>query len=229
MPRVAKEHTANVTSQRTGKSHSYDYADLADVTAALYPVMAPLGLSFTACPTINVDGRFVLDYHLWHVSGDLEAGQYPLPASGSPQEIGSAITYARRYALCAVTGLAPRGDDDDGAAAEKSARADGLPTNRDGSLARSQVTDEQREAAGVMTKAQTAEHGQLRKLDHPRLAERSTGPVPDQWTDQPAGNWQPATPEDKPGTSNGKQHQQLGILYGKLSRPSPNGKPGSPT
>jgi len=96
-------------------------------------------------------------------------------------------------------------------------REDGLPVNRDGSLARSQVTDEEREAAGVMTKQQTREHTQLRKLDHPRPAERATGPAPDdQWAGQPAGEWTPVTPEDKPGSSNGKQHQQLGILYTQL-------------
>lgn len=96
-------------------------------------------------------------------------------------------------------------------------REDGLPVNRDGSLARSQVTDEEREAAGVMTKQQTREHTQLRKLDHPRPAERSTGPAPDdQWAGQPAGEWAPVTPEDKPGSSNGKQRQQLGILYTQL-------------
>jgi hypothetical protein len=95
-------------------------------------------------------------------------------------------------------------------------REDGLPTNRDGSLARSQLTDEQRDQAGVMTSEQAREHGKLRKLDHPRPADRTTAPTDDMWTDQPAGDWQPVTPEDKPGSSNGKQHQRLGILYGQL-------------
>ena len=113
LPRVAKDHTASVTSQRTGKTHTYDYADLLDVTEAILPRMAALGLSFTCCPTM-LDGQFVLDYSLMHVTaGAAVGGRYPLPAGGTPQEIGSAITYARRYALCAVTGLAPGGDDDD--------------------------------------------------------------------------------------------------------------------
>ena len=38
--------------------------------------------------------------------------------NGTPQTIGGAITYARRYALLAVTGVAPDDDDDDGQAAE---------------------------------------------------------------------------------------------------------------
>jgi len=40
-------------------------------------------------------------------------------------------------------------------------RADGLPTNRDGSLSRSRTTDEEKEKAGVMTAAQLAEHTAL--------------------------------------------------------------------
>jgi hypothetical protein len=214
MPRVAKTVPGQVGNQK------YLYADLADVSAALYPIMASLGLSFTARPTllsIGGEARFALHYSLMHVSGAELSGEYPLPTSGTPQQVGSAITYARRYTLCAVTGLAPGGDDDDAASAEAHARADGLPVNRDGSLSRSRTTDEQKDAAGVMTSAQQAEHSKLRKLDHPRPAERSTGPAPDDpWADQPAGDWQPVTPEDTPGSSNGKQHQQLGILYGQL-------------
>ena len=163
LPRVAKEHRASVTSQRTGKTHTYDYADLLDVTEAILPLLAGLGLSFTCCPTI-LDGRFVLHYSLMHVSELVPSvsGQYPLPASGTPQELGTAITYARRYALCAVTGLAPGGDDDDAQAAEQH-------------------------------------------------ADRSNNPADAApWTDQPV------TPEDTPGTSNARQHKELGILYGKL-------------
>ena len=104
LPHVAKEHKATVTSQ-----HSYDYADLLDVTEALFPIMSKLGLAFTARPTMHGD-RFVLHYGL-HFGLDGLEGYYPLPTSGSPQEIGTAITYARRYALCAMTGLAPGGDD----------------------------------------------------------------------------------------------------------------------
>jgi hypothetical protein len=115
-------------------------------------------------------------------------------------------------ALAADTSLAIASADE-----VRNRREDGLPVNRDGSLSKSQISDEDRESAGVMTKAQTAEHTKLRKINHPRPADRSTGPAPDdQWAGQPAGDWAPVTPEDKPGSSNGKQHQQLGILYSQM-------------
>ena len=111
LPKIGKGQTAD-----TGK-YTYRYADLADVSQEILPLLGATGLAFTSRPTI-LDGQFVLAYSLVHFSGEREDGIYPLPSSGTPQQIGSAITYARRYCLCAVTGVAPDSDDDDGAAAE---------------------------------------------------------------------------------------------------------------
>jgi hypothetical protein len=79
------------------------------------PLLGKHGLSFSTKPTM-VDGRFVLEYVLRHVSGQEDGGQWPLSV-GTPQQMGSAITYARRYALSAITGVAPDDSDDDGQAA----------------------------------------------------------------------------------------------------------------
>lgn len=108
LPKIGKAKTAN-----TG-TYSYAFADLAAVSAQVLPIMGKLGLSFTCRPTFAGD-RFVLAYRLWHTSGDMLEGEYPLP-TGTPQTVGSAITYGRRYVLCSITGIAPD-DDDDGAAA----------------------------------------------------------------------------------------------------------------
>lgn len=106
-PTIAKANKANAGT------YEYAYADLSDVTEKVLPLLGKHGLSFSAMPTVTEDGRFVLRYRLRHSSGEEIGGDYPLP-SGNPQQIGSAITYARRYTLCAITGVAPGGDDDDG-------------------------------------------------------------------------------------------------------------------
>ncbi len=111
MPHVGKSSTANAGT------YSYSYADLSDIVQALKPAMAKHGLSFSAKPTLNQDGKFVLDYVLRHEAGGRDGGQYPLPTSGTPQQIGSAISYARRYCFTAVTNVAPDEDEDDGRAA----------------------------------------------------------------------------------------------------------------
>lgn len=118
LPHVHKSKTAIVPTKAGGK-YTYTYADLSAVVAAVHPLLAAQGLAFTACPTLTDDGqRFVLRYTLAHTSGDAVMGEYPLPdpARATAQEVGSAITYARRYTLCAVTGVVPD-EDDDGAAA----------------------------------------------------------------------------------------------------------------
>lgn len=114
LPEIRKDQTAKVKTEKT--QYSYKYVDLAQITKQLMPILGDLGLSFIAKPT-TIDGRFVLSYKLLHVSGESESGEYPLPSSGTPQAMGSAITYARRYCLSAVTGIAPD-EDDDGAAAQ---------------------------------------------------------------------------------------------------------------
>jgi ERF superfamily len=112
LPRIAK----NAQGQRSR------YADLAEISHQLLPLLGKLGFAFTACPTMSGE-QFVLAYRLYHApSGETIGGDYPLPSS-TPQTMGGAITYARRYCLLAVTGAAPDEDDDDAQVAEEAARA----------------------------------------------------------------------------------------------------------
>jgi hypothetical protein len=103
---------------KVGKNASAQYgryADLADVTEAILPALNRAGLIWTCAPTMQ-DGQFGLRYLLAHVTSEDErqvvTGFYPLGAVGNAQAMGSAITYARRYCLLAVTGVAPDEDDD---------------------------------------------------------------------------------------------------------------------
>ena len=97
------------------------YADLADVVAVVLPALAKQGLAWVTIPTLTENG-FVLKYELRHTSGESITGEWPLPDASAPaQALGSAVTYGKRYALSAVTGIAPD-DDDDGNAAQGAAR-----------------------------------------------------------------------------------------------------------
>lgn len=119
LPKIAKGETANVPTKQGG-SYSYKYADLTDVSAAVLPKLGALGVAFLARPTTQEGGKFGLAYSLVHVSGDREDGFYELNIHGmTPQQVGGMITYARRYCLCAATGIAPGGDDDDAQAANQ--------------------------------------------------------------------------------------------------------------
>lgn len=109
LPTVRKTRTATVRSDKG--SYTYSYADLADVTDALFPRLTALGLAFVCAPEV-VDGRPVLRGILRHMSGGEVSGVLPLEGGRTPQAMGSSITYARRYLLGALTGLVAEEDDD---------------------------------------------------------------------------------------------------------------------
>ena len=126
LPTIGKGNTATVRSDKG--NYSYKYADLADVSAKVLPLLAKHGLSFSTKPTLDESGRFVLEYTLRHSSGEADTGSYPL-STGTAQAVGSLITYARRYVLCAITGVAPDQDDDGATASD--VRTEPLPREKD--------------------------------------------------------------------------------------------------
>jgi hypothetical protein len=63
---------------------------------------------------VLADGQFGLNYQLTHVASGTEiSGRYPLKLAENPMQMGSAITYARRYVLLSITGVAAEDEDDD--------------------------------------------------------------------------------------------------------------------
>ena len=108
---VSRARTANAGT------YQYRYADLGDALAEARPVLAAHGLAVFQVPTTDPTGATVATT-VMHSSGQwLAFAPVRLPAGGTAQTIGSAITYARRYAVMAALGLAT--DDDDGAAASR--------------------------------------------------------------------------------------------------------------
>lgn len=92
------------------------YADLASVWDACREPLSGNGLSVMQTTIGDDPTKVTVVTTLAHTSGQWIQGQLTLmPAKADPQGIGSAITYARRYALAAIVGVAP--DDDDGNAA----------------------------------------------------------------------------------------------------------------
>lgn len=183
LPKIEKAETAKVET-KSGGSYSYTYAGLASITERIMPLLGKHGLSFIARPTFVGEqrDRFVLAYSLMHESEGREDGEYPLPTTGTPQAIGSAITYGRRYCLCAVTGVAPE-DDDDGAAAEAEAQGNRNTAQRRGSGSRTRKSTDS--GSSRTTQRQTA------KAPPPPLPGEDDGPpaddVPDQATQKQIG------------------------------------------
>jgi hypothetical protein len=108
LPKVGKTSTAKVGA------FSYDYADLSDVSETVLPALAAVGIAYTTTLRSHGSG-YVLIARLRHISGESIQSEWPVQAGGA-QQMGSAITYGRRYCLLAMCGVHPAGEDDDGAA-----------------------------------------------------------------------------------------------------------------
>jgi hypothetical protein len=92
------------------------YADLPAVWDALHSFRVE-GIVATQSPMESPDGYIVLETQLTHTSGQWMRSRLKMRVGkDDPQGYGSAITYARRYALGAMTGLVTEEDDDGNAA-----------------------------------------------------------------------------------------------------------------
>lgn len=90
------------------------YADLTTCLEAVLPVFSKHGLAICQTTNVTQDGiKAILNTVLMHESGEWIMGSYPIVSKDAtnPQAIGSAMTYAKRYALCALTGLGTHDDD----------------------------------------------------------------------------------------------------------------------
>jgi len=107
----------NAVMNRTNPHFKSRYADLAAIWDAARQPLSANGLA-----VVQTIGDGVLHTRLLHTSGQWIASEHPLPMAGRPQEIGSALTYARRYSLSALIGIAADEDDDANAASRSNGK-----------------------------------------------------------------------------------------------------------
>ena len=91
------------------------YATLDTIWDTIRKPLAENGLSISQTMDIlGIEPPFsVLETTLYHTSGEWINGRLILnPVKDDPQGLGSAITYARRYSLCAMLGVVADEDDD---------------------------------------------------------------------------------------------------------------------
>lgn len=110
-PSIPKTKEATVQT-KSGGTYTYTYADLADVLGAVRPVLGAHGLALTQTTRSIGEGRVMLVTTLHHGHETLES-EFPLTIGDkSPQDVGAVMSYARRYQICAVLGIAAEDDTD---------------------------------------------------------------------------------------------------------------------
>lgn len=108
LPSIHKDATGNF-----GK-----YVTLDAIHEPVLPLLSANGLAWVTMPTYDDNGEPILEYKLMHTSGEKLEGRMRMYVSQpNSQQAGSAITYAKRQAICAVVGVTAD-EDDDGEAAK---------------------------------------------------------------------------------------------------------------
>jgi len=106
------------------------YADLDAVWDGVRKPLSDSGLSIVQT-TVERDDRIYLETMLLHASGEYITTELALnPKALDPQAVGSAITYARRYAMSALLGVSADEDDDAEKATARGAEAQTAPRDK---------------------------------------------------------------------------------------------------
>ena len=106
------KRTEHVGYDTKSGAKNYNYAPLDEVIDAVKEALSVNGLAFTQLT--RRDGQdIMLDTFLIHSSGEWLSGEMLVGSVAlTPQALGSALTYMRRYSLSAILGIASEEDDD---------------------------------------------------------------------------------------------------------------------
>ena len=201
-------HVRKMAEAQYGK-----YADLADVNHVVLPLMGELGLSYS-CKLTTRKGVFGLRYKFRLAGSDETDKGWIALRENTPQQVGSAFTYFRRYVLNGWTGVAPEGEDDDGQAAgqgDQERANGGRWMNR-----RPDVPPKDLQDKRTPTKTTGAELEQLRDGtveptpdDRPATRVKAGQNGGDPWQDEPPGTFEETPPEERTGSLDGRQRSQI--------------------
>lgn len=129
VPNFSTDETANAGSR------TYKYLNLATLLKNIKPIFEKYDIAFSQRVTFDGtgDGRQTLgtvETIIFDENEQQTVCEYPFFVTGDPQQVGSAITYARRYSLTTVLGIFPD-KDDDGRYAKQKFDTDDRPISAD--------------------------------------------------------------------------------------------------
>jgi hypothetical protein len=113
-PTITRTKTVQVRSERG--AYAFAYAPLEDILAAVCPPLSAEGLVLVGSLDHAPDGAVLVTTRLAHASGQWVESAINVGRHGKLQELGSAITYGRRYGISTLLGIQTDDDDDANAA-----------------------------------------------------------------------------------------------------------------
>jgi len=105
------------TMPKNAKAYGYKYTDLDTITSVIKPILARHDISYMQSVGMNDQGQNILTTRIFNRDGEYIEDSTILPIiqgtkNNSAQTLGMAITYMRRYALCAMFGITSDEDVD---------------------------------------------------------------------------------------------------------------------
>lgn len=107
----AQGEVKNPSFNRVNPHFKSKYADLGEVLSVVRPALSKHGIALMQMTDVT-DTGVVLHTRLTHSSGQWIEGVYPVSQLGTHQQMGAALTYAKRQALSAMVGVAGEDDTD---------------------------------------------------------------------------------------------------------------------
>lgn len=147
---AAQKTVANVAKSATNPHFKSKYVPLDELLPACKAALNEQGVVFIQGTEPSESGEVLhLTTRLLHSSGEwIESTLTMKPVKADPQGIGSCITYARRYALAAICGVASEEDDDANAASTEPAKSKPATVPAGGFDTRANVHDETKSLMG---------------------------------------------------------------------------------
>lgn len=120
LPRIKKGGKIEIVDKITGQvKQSTPFARYEDIDRAIRPLLQEEGFSISFNTEERTGGGLIVHARLAHAAGHSETSSMPLPidTSGSKNNIqgmGSALSYGKRYLVCAMLNIVAEGEDNDG-------------------------------------------------------------------------------------------------------------------
>ena len=105
----ARAEFPSIQKDKVNPHFKTSYASLDSVLDAVTPALCKHGLLIVH---VMEKGNNILKTHLFHESGEVLTSEYELPDIQDSQKKGAALTYARRYSVCALLSITADEDDD---------------------------------------------------------------------------------------------------------------------
>jgi hypothetical protein len=127
----ARAEFPSIQKDKVNPHFKVSYASLDSVLDAVTPALCKHGLAIVQL----MEKGNILKTHLFHESGEVLTSEYELPDIQENQKKGAALTYARRYSVCALLSITADEDDDGNATKdEQKNNSKTKPSNNNNSL-----------------------------------------------------------------------------------------------